>query len=631
MSTVYQQDGQSLYDFGGVTYDAKTGMPADKSVSSTLSATLNAGNSVTPTSSPTILSSAQGAQTVQQAQQTAAKLTPLPPATTETKTQTTETPTSKVTLVNPSTDQTIAFENADLNKDNIQGYLNAGYVMSDASGTIPSWLKPSTGTSPELDQANSELATAKNELDTYKAKLTNFDVSSDPQLQSVLSGISSQWDARISDMERANKNRESSLNTTGIRLGSRWTGGAGGVMGGIVSEEERQGISRIAQLQAEKQSALTAARSAYEDQKWDQYYKLVGIAQKHYSDQLQAVSDLNKATAQQNAKLQEQASQSDRDSAILSLYEKGTTDPAAIFNAIKSSGRNDVALKDVTSTLKLLAKETGADSLEKLGGDTRDFYLLQRNNLLPGGVSDLGGFLKYVNSAKQDPAKAQINNLSIAQKSLAINRTNQLIESAKALEASRIVTTQVNHDAGVQNYLKIQPVMDRLRAAQQDIEQRGINQSNAADLLDAITQINTGGKVITEGQIDLTKESQSYTDRASALLQKIRGQGGVISPKIADDAIELSKKIYGLYQGEYKKRISIYSNRLSNVNGQDLRAYSPLTDITNLPAVLDGSYQGALDTDNRANFDAVNQISAQDLLDNPPEDASSYDPNMWNN
>lgn len=181
-----------------------------------------------------------------------------------------------------------------------------------------------------------------------------------------------------------------------------------------------------------------------------------------------------------------------------------------------------------------------------------------------------------------------------ASRSLGMTRTTQLIESAKALEASRLIGSQVRGDAAIQNFQKVAPIMSRLQASHEDIATNGINQSNAADLLDAITQINTGGKVITEGQISLTKDSQSYADEAQVLKQRINGSGGVIDPKIAEQATDLSSKIYALYQKQYQDHVKIYNQRLKSVNGQDLTAYSPLTDITQLPAVLDGSYDTAL-------------------------------------
>jgi hypothetical protein len=80
---------------------------------------------------------------------------------------------------------------------------------------------------------------------------------------------------------------------------------------------------------------------------------------------------------------------------------------------------------------------------------------------------------------------------------------------------------------------------------------------------------------------------------AQLLKQKI-AQGGAITPDMAKQMKDLANSTYSLYQGEYAKRVDVYNARLKNVNGQDLTAYSPLTDITNLPSYLDGSYDNSL-------------------------------------
>lgn len=298
----------------------------------------------TPTTTPGYFSSEQGATIVNNAQQTQARITPPPPpppTTTTTPNDKTTAPSSSLTLVNPTTDQKVTFNDASLNKDNINGYLGSGYQLADGSNP-PSWMSPDK-TTTNATTGNSQIDTATGELDQDKAtlaaaqdKLTNFDVSQDPRLQSILSGISSTWDARISDMEQINKSREANVNTTNIRLGSRYTGGAGGVAGSILSDEERQGISRVGELQASKQQALTEAQSAFENQEWTRYAKLVDVAQKNYSDQLDAVSALNKAAQDQSQKLNDQARIGSLSTAVAGLMKQGVTDPKDILDYINS-------------------------------------------------------------------------------------------------------------------------------------------------------------------------------------------------------------------------------------------------------------------------------------------------------
>ncbi len=346
MATIYQKNGQSLYDSNGATYDAKSGQVVSGSPQGPdLSAPAPAS-----TNPVTTLSTQNGITELQKTQKVAASLVPPPATTTTTPTSpapspATATTVSKVTLVNPTTGQNVVFDNPDLNKDNIQSYMNNGYSVSDASGNIPSWLSPSASTpqGAAATQAETNLKSAADELTAAKAKLTNFDVSNDPQLQGILSGITGQWDTRIGELKKAQDSQLAALNTTGIRIGSQYTGGAGGVFGGILSTQEQGNISKIADMESQKQMALTQAKQAFESGKWSQYAQLVDLAQHSYDQQLSAVQDLQKAQAAQDAKLKEQADASKVDSTIGTLLSAGVTDPTTILATLTKSGMNATA------------------------------------------------------------------------------------------------------------------------------------------------------------------------------------------------------------------------------------------------------------------------------------------------
>ena len=279
--------------------------------------------------------------------------TPTQPTTTQ---PTTPTPTpTKITLINPATEQTVSFNGDDSSKDSVQGYLDAGYHLSEVEGNTPSWLTPSGTVStgnPAVDAGEAQLTQAKNDLAAATAKLTNFDVSNDPQLKTLLSGITAQWDQRITQLQNAEDSRVAALETTGLRMGSMYTGGAGGVTGSIVSAEEKNAVDQIASLQAQKQQALAAAQSAYENGQWSRYSDLVNIAQKADDQQLSAVTDLQKAQATQDQKIQDQIKASNLSHDISKLYAAGTTDPSQILESLRTAGNDTVTLNDVSSAIK---------------------------------------------------------------------------------------------------------------------------------------------------------------------------------------------------------------------------------------------------------------------------------------
>lgn len=265
-------------------------------------------NAPKPVAEVGVVSSQQGVDTINQKTKQLSNLTPVPvttPAIDTTKTTTTDTAAApsptKITLLNPTTGQTSIFEDASVNKENIQNLMKGGYQISETSGNLPSWLVSSqTGTTDTpQSKAQQEVDQASTDLKSLTDSLSKYTIS-DADLKAQTDAITTQWDARIADMQKVNSSRIGNINTTGIRLGSQYAGGAGGVFGGIVSEEERQSISRIGELEGNKQSAIAAAKSAAAQQNWQVYSKQVDLAQKAYEDKITALKELNTATTAQN-------------------------------------------------------------------------------------------------------------------------------------------------------------------------------------------------------------------------------------------------------------------------------------------------------------------------------------------
>jgi len=96
----------------------------------------------------------------------------------------------------------------------------------------------------EQDKMNKQIydniEQAKKDKDALIAGLSKFSIT-DEQLNSQISNINNLFDQRVKDMEDINRRRTEAIKTTGIRTGLRYTGGAGGMFGGIITEEERQG------------------------------------------------------------------------------------------------------------------------------------------------------------------------------------------------------------------------------------------------------------------------------------------------------------------------------------------------------------------------------------------------------
>lgn len=283
---------------------------------------------------------------------------------TQQETQTANTPSA--TFLNPTTGQSATLSGASLTASQVKDLTANGYQVSEQNGAIPSYVLQGN-TDEELAQnALTQATTDKNNL---ISKLSQFTVS-DSALAAQIATITNQWNAREADMQTINTQRATALNTTGIRLGSQYSGGSGGAFGGIVSEEERQGVERIAGLEADKQTAITAAQTAARDQNWKVFSEQMNLAESDYKDKLTAVQDLQKASLAQNQKIQDQKDQATKDSAVASIFAKGITDPATILSQLKAAGNNTLTLADVSASLKSLQPDIAEiQSLVKAAAD----------------------------------------------------------------------------------------------------------------------------------------------------------------------------------------------------------------------------------------------------------------------
>ena len=180
-----------------------------------------------------------------------------------------------------------------------QNLINQGFYVIESSGSIPSWI--TTG-DIQSGKMQAELNQARKEKDQLIADMSKYMIS-DEQLNSQIQGINSMYDSRIADMERINRQREGAIKTLGVRIGSRYTGGEGGVFGGIITEENKQANQRIIDIENEKQMAVANARAAANTQNWRIYGKQVELAETKYKEQVEELKEYNKNLLEQNKKI----------------------------------------------------------------------------------------------------------------------------------------------------------------------------------------------------------------------------------------------------------------------------------------------------------------------------------------
>lgn len=487
-------------------------------------------NAPKPAAEVGVVSSAQGADTINQKTKQLSSLTPAPvvvdttkvgPGSPGYKASEDSVPQSatKITLINPDTGQTSVFDNADINKGNIQALMGSGYKISETSGDLPSWLVAnSTGTSTTpQSKAQAEVDQASTDLKSLTDNLSRYTIS-DEQLKGQIEAITAQWNARIEDMKKVNTSRTGNINTTGIRLGSQFAGGSGGVFGGIVSEEERQGVVRIGELEANKQSAISAARSAAQQQNWQVYSKQVDLAQKAYDSKIEALKELNKATLDQNKLISDNIKDAAKthydqitkpiNDIVTSLGKSSSPVPPELIDAVSNAG-------SLAEAVKLAGKYLQDVPTTGIVGE----YLFYKREAEAKGTTPVD-FNTYQNIDANRKARAT-----------AIANGGGLTSGENSTYLT--ITNKYQADPIINNAIKAQQTIDMADA----IIKNPSSATNQLSALYAFVKALDPDSAVREGEISLANQTQSYLQKYETSLTRL-SKGQVISP---DSAVELAK------------------------------------------------------------------------------------------
>lgn len=388
-----------------------------------------------------MITSQQGKSIVQQADSKINNLSPIdqpttppsqgtaiaPATQTGTTTPTTppETSNDYITYVNQNTGQEMTLRGSAITEEAKANALKNGYT--EASSEI-SGIK----TTPEMAQLQSQVDSATRETDSFMTKLESM-IITDKELRGELRTIGAKYKARQSEMEEINKRREVAMTTLGIRTGMRYTGGTGGVMGSILSEEERQGLMRIEQIENDKQEAILGAKKAARDQNFQLYAKLADKAEKTQEAKVKELQTLKKAQAEQDAKIAEESRKSLVGAVVSDLINKGVT------------SNNEIYAKLTDPTISAVIGNVAPEDFKKL-----------MDALLPTGTGIIGEYEYYKREAQragQTPLsfddyqtrdanrKRPVTNISMGSGNVPNQVVTQVDKLSSSFDSSPIVKT----------------------------------------------------------------------------------------------------------------------------------------------------------------------------------------------
>lgn len=255
-----------------------------------------------------------------------------------------ETSSDFVTYYNQSTGQEQTLRGQAMNDTNRKALQEQGYTLASSDSSAAQQ-------NPEIARLDKEVNNLGTELSGYLKSLETTLVT-DKELKGELRTISRGYDARMDEMRGITERRKQTIETLATRMGARYTGGMGGITGGLISEEERQGLARITSIENDKQSALQKAKEAARNNNYGVYTKLADQAERLQVKKANELTNLKEAQRKQDEKIALEKKQSEYDALIGEQLVAGVTDATELFKNLGGK----VPFDQIGEIIKLMPK-----------------------------------------------------------------------------------------------------------------------------------------------------------------------------------------------------------------------------------------------------------------------------------
>lgn len=455
--------------------------------------------------------------------------TPTTGATTGSSATTTATDTTAndyVTFLNEKTGQEMTLKGSALTEEAKANALKKGFV--EASSEI-SGVK----TTPEMAKLKREVDSATRETDSFTSRLESMLIT-DKELKGEISQISAKYTSRQNEMREINERRQVAMETLGVRTGMRYTGGTGGVMGGILSEEERQGLMRIESIENDKQDAIMQAKKAARAQNFQLYTTLAAKAEKIQEKKVTGLQALKKAQADHDKVLAEEKKQTEYDALIAEQLVAGATDANTLFS--------------------------------KLGGKVPYDKILEVAKLLPKAPED------FTLGEGQKRFDAKGNLIASVAKTYAPKAPNV---------PGNMTPGQVsafNSIVGKYNASPLVQASDRTVVLKNSIDQVRGNPSDGATQLNLVYSyvqaLDTYQSAVREGELALVNSIDSKVGKLSNYITQIQ-DGQVVRPEVAKDIANAAEKLVSTIDEGAKNKAKSFESQAKVVGlGSQWKEYT---------------------------------------------------------
>lgn len=263
-------------------------------------------------------------------------------------------PAGKAYFTN-SAGQEAEYTQDQLNDPATQQFLkNNGYILTKADGF---------NVNPDFTIGSKQTAydTAANDVETLSKNLASYNVDNDPAYQRQAADIKANFDKLIAATKQTNDERSKALNTMGLREGT--TRYANKIQFGLTGEELKQADARLSDLNTQETAALTAARTAYQNNEFAEFNAKINALKDIRSQKEKELTSYNKIITDAAKQVKDDQEQSTKTSEnLIKLAESGVelTD-AQLASYDKNFGAKGMA-KSIFEGAK--QKQKNADDLK---------------------------------------------------------------------------------------------------------------------------------------------------------------------------------------------------------------------------------------------------------------------------
>lgn len=377
--------------------------------------------------------------------------------------------------------------------------------------------------------------------------------SNDAQAQASLSAIQQQYAAQegllVESQQASSKGLENVLNLGGS---SRY---APVSSMGLVQAKNRYDMQTLADLHAKEEAAKANVLQAQREGNFKLMESQLNSLESLRKDKLSYANKIAENMAEQNKEIRDR------------LYNQQQELQKNISNITIEAGKNGASQDVITKigNAKTLGEAVSAagDYLQGGTGIVGE-YNYYKKDATSRGLTPISFDEYQTRDANRKLTQAKAGAISYTYDengnliatgnydALTIGRYNRAVNNA---------TTILQKNPTFKNIIGSSAYLDRIEAAVKNPGSVGDQ-----ELLDAFTQLNTGGNRVTEAQVHLITSNQSVGDLINKWKNKL-SSGGALSQQQRDEIVKLSQEVYKNYQKSY---LPLYNDATSKLKAQGI-------------------------------------------------------------